>query len=396
MLRDQMSGHVSHDSSKSRHGLRILTIKTTVCDISLANPNLPTESKFIILQTMLDNLSSTSDVLITLNTPFRRHAIDDRHGNPRYQTLSHPDWVRITPSINLAVSSKTAIWVHKWCLDGCDVTCTPDLPDVEALYLTFIAKSCFSKSCLKCRTNLLPFPIADFYDCGKISIPLTHDITLSTSCDCPPSRLKNLRKVRVPVPSLPVPPTMPPLPILMALPLPALTTPIVDDDIDATTSSSKQLSRSQKRKAKKASKLQNNPSEPPADIAPLPLPPSPLPRTTIETVEELTSEPSSSNLEAPVLPLETTLVVLPTVIIMPPRHRRCRLHLSEVVAPQQKQYVASVTSDIPASCHQCRRCSKVRRRRYLFGIRANFALLTGSLEPASIAFSFERVPRDVH
>ncbi|KAF8330469.1 hypothetical protein F5887DRAFT_1081728 [Amanita rubescens] len=370
-----MSGHMSHDSGESRHGLRILPIKTTVCDISLGKPDLPTDSKFVILQMMLDNLSSTSDILVTLNTPFRRHAIDDRHGNPRYQTLSHPDWVRIAPSINLAVSSKTAIWVHKWCLDGCDVTCTPDLPDVEVLYLTFVAKSCFSKSCLKCRTNLLPFPIADFYDCGKISIPLTHDITLSTSCDCLPNKPRNLKKVRVPVPSLPVPPTTPPLPILMMFPLPALTTPVVDDNIDTTTTASKQLSRSQKRKAKKAAKLQNDPSEPLAPTTPLPLPPSPLPRTTIETVDELTSDLSSSTLKAPVLPLESTLVVLPTIIIIPPRHQRCRLHQSEVVAPQLKQHVTSVTSDVPTPCYQCRRCSKVRRRLYLFGIRANFAVL---------------------
>src|SRR6266550_9354813 len=46
----------------------------------------------VLLHVTLTEHTSTTDIMVTLNTPYRRNPTDDRFGNARYVTILHPDW----------------------------------------------------------------------------------------------------------------------------------------------------------------------------------------------------------------------------------------------------------------------------------------------------------------
>ncbi len=104
-----------------------------------------------LLHTVLTEHTLTTDIMVTLYTPYRRNPTDDRFGNAQYIMISHPDWQWVVPSIKLVVQSRTAIWINKLFLTAHDVTVFPAIPDVPLVNITIVAKN--SLACLECRHN---------------------------------------------------------------------------------------------------------------------------------------------------------------------------------------------------------------------------------------------------
>ncbi|KAF8340150.1 hypothetical protein F5887DRAFT_1284364 [Amanita rubescens] len=155
---------VKQNCTASTHG------KHTVCTLPLVATDVGTsrfhklDERFACLHHYLDSIAEPAEILVSLNTPFRRHPIDDRHGNARYQTISHPNWTQIAPLTSIAIQSRTAIFLNKRSSAFYDLTVYPDVPDVDILYVALTEKPEYSRACHDCRTTVIELCLGDMYN----------------------------------------------------------------------------------------------------------------------------------------------------------------------------------------------------------------------------------------
>jgi len=155
------------------------------------------------LHAALTESASTTDIMVTLNTPYRRNPTDDRYGNARYVTISHPDWQRVAPPVKLAVQSWTAIWINKRLTAAYDVKTLPVIPDVALVDIILVAQN--PSACCECRHNTIPIPVYEIYAsnaCGE-DITAEYDINSATNCT-------HRESVPVPMPLATTPPPLTP------------------------------------------------------------------------------------------------------------------------------------------------------------------------------------------
>jgi len=132
-------------------------------NVKFPNTGPNSDKNHAFLNFTLTEFAETTDILVTLNTPWRRSQYDDIHGNPRYLTVSHPSWVRIAPTLALAVKAKTAIWINRQRLMGThEIVCTPKIPDTDHVNARLTAID--STACHKCKTTDIDIPVQEIYE----------------------------------------------------------------------------------------------------------------------------------------------------------------------------------------------------------------------------------------
>ena len=304
------------------------------------------DERFACLHHYLDVIAEPAEILVSLNTPFRRHPIDDRHGNARYQTISHPNWKQIAPPIPLAVQSRAVIFLNNRLSENFDVTVFPDIPDVDVLHVTLTEKPTHSRACHNCRSTTIEIPMTELYANRTHHAWAEYEAHTVNKCECVEfadiHNNSDIIEVNEPYNNT-----------------------IAEVDGPQPT-----------RKL---------PYLPPPEI--------------LICQETPTSSPCSPEAVALLLETPETARTLPTIIIPVPRHRQCKPHLPPLLLEADELLPGTTMMGLNRHYqlppyHQCRRACRSKRRPYYFG--GLIADIMPHVLSAFSIWSFGCVPWDIH